>query len=60
MQWEPKTISTVVKWSGCEADNSPESSTEVMNDGAIILLPQISSWHGMKHTNNFDTFTSII
>jgi hypothetical protein len=33
-----------VKWSGCEADLPPPSSAEARNDGAISLLPRMSSW----------------
>jgi hypothetical protein len=34
-----------VKRPGSESDNSPPSSAEVKNDGAIPPLPHMSSWH---------------
>jgi hypothetical protein len=37
-------VSPDVKWQGCEADDSPSSSAEVKNGGAVPLLPHTSSW----------------
>jgi hypothetical protein len=34
-----------VKRQGLEADHSPPSSAEIKKDGAIPLLPYMSSWH---------------
>jgi hypothetical protein len=49
-------LSPGVKRSGHEADNSPPSSAEVKNGGAIPSLPHTSSWHSaysVKHRHNF-------
>jgi hypothetical protein len=35
-----------VKQLECEADDSPPSSAEVKNGGAIPPLPHTPSWHG--------------
>jgi hypothetical protein len=37
-----------VKLPGREADHSPPASDEVKNGGAILPLPNTSSWHGAK------------
>jgi hypothetical protein len=38
-------LSPGVKWQGCEADHSPQSSAKVKNGGAIPPLLHMSSWH---------------
>jgi hypothetical protein len=45
IQWVLGTVSPGVKQPGCETDNSPPSSVEVKNGGAIPALPHTSSWH---------------
>jgi hypothetical protein len=46
IQWVPGVISLGVKQLGCEAVQSPPSSAEVKNSGAIPPFPDTSSWHG--------------
>jgi hypothetical protein len=46
IQWVPGALSLHVKQPGREADNSPPSSAEVKNGGAITPLPHTSSWRG--------------
>jgi hypothetical protein len=43
--WVSGAISPEVKGPGREADNSPPSSAEVRNVGAIPPLPHTPSWH---------------
>jgi hypothetical protein len=45
IQWVPGTIFLGVKRPGREVDHSPPSSADVRNDGVILPLPGISSWH---------------
>jgi hypothetical protein len=47
----------MVKRPGREADHSPPSSAEVMNDGAILPLPHMPSWHSAQLINHMDNFT---
>jgi hypothetical protein len=46
IQWMPGVVSLGVQQQGCEADNSSPTSAKVKNGGAILSLPQMSSWHG--------------
>jgi hypothetical protein len=41
IQWVPEGLCSGLKWLGHEADHSPSTSVEVMNDGAV------SSWYAM-------------
>jgi hypothetical protein len=45
IQWVPRALSRGVKRPGCEAVDSPPSSAEVKNDGAIPPLPHMCSCH---------------
>jgi hypothetical protein len=47
IQWIPGAVSPRVKRQEREADHSPPSSAEVKNTGAISLLRDKSSWHGV-------------
>lgn len=59
IQWVPDGLSLGVKRLVNEADNSPQSSAEVKNAGAIPPLHDTSSWQCLiKHMDNF-TFTYI-
>jgi hypothetical protein len=40
-----RALSPGIKWPGHEADNSPPSSAEVENGGALPPLPYMPSWH---------------
>jgi hypothetical protein len=42
-QWAPGDVSLRLKQPGREADNSPQSNTEVKNGGALSILPHTSS-----------------
>jgi hypothetical protein len=53
------TLSSGVKWPAHEVDHSSPSSAEVKNDGAIPLLPCMSSWHGAQLIKHKDSFTFI-
>jgi hypothetical protein len=44
IQRVPGTLSMVVKWQGCEADD-PLTITVIKNGGGILPLPHMSSWH---------------
>jgi hypothetical protein len=52
--WGPSSLlfvpqrGEVVKWLGCEADHSPQSSAKVKTGGAIPLLPHTASWDGAQ------------
>jgi hypothetical protein len=45
IQWVPGGDFHGGKAAGCEADNSPPSSAEVKNGGAIPPLSHMCSWH---------------
>jgi hypothetical protein len=53
IHWVPEALSLGVKRLGRESDNSPPSSAEVKNGGAIPPLPNMSSWH----RDNFTFYT---
>jgi hypothetical protein len=44
-QWALGAVYLEVKWQGHEAGDSPPSSAEVKNDGAILPLPHAYSRH---------------
>jgi hypothetical protein len=46
IQWVQGALSPGLKRPGRESDQSPQSSAEIMNDGAIRPLPHMSSWRG--------------
>jgi hypothetical protein len=59
IQWVSGAVSPGVKRPGREADNSPPSSADVKNCGAIPPLHHTHSWHSVyliKHINKFTFF----
>jgi hypothetical protein len=48
-----------VKRLGREADHSPPPIAEVKNGGAILLLPDTSSWHGDLEINELSKGTNL-
>jgi hypothetical protein len=45
IQWVPGAPSSGEKRQGHEADHSPPSCAKVKEDGAVPILPTMSSWH---------------
>jgi hypothetical protein len=46
VQWVLGALSPGIKRQKLKGDHSPPSSAEVKNGGAILLLPNTSSWSG--------------
>jgi hypothetical protein len=60
IQWVPGAFSSEVNRPGPNANNSPPSSAEVKNGGAVRQLFHTSSWHGAQLIKHWDEFTFII
>jgi hypothetical protein len=57
IQWVRGALSPMVKRPGREADQSPPSTAEVKNGGAISPLPHTPSWHIAYLIKHKDKFT---
>jgi hypothetical protein len=54
---EYRAPSAGVKWPGCEADNSPLSSSVVKNVELYLHSPHMGSWRGALSFKYRDSFT---
>jgi hypothetical protein len=59
IQWEREALSPGLKRPGHEVDNSPPSTVEAKNEGAIFLLPHMSAWRGAKLIKHMDNLISL-
>jgi len=54
IQWVPGVVSPGVKWRGCKADHSPQSSAEVNAWSYTSTPPYVfNAWCLVKYSENF-------